>query len=291
MLNFGIIKKKYENNNAVVTISPNGSMSYPSSIDTAEGYCQGILRYNNTSSSKFKVNKVTAPTTATLSCVSNCSQTCSIEVKTFRTTPSLPAQGGTQINANSYKDWNVGGVATLPPNCSGVFEGTVDFTCAGETISLPAKVIVGDIPTITITPQDDLDFGDILSTTASTVSVGTNGVRTCSPASVCVANQSSNGTFRVENSSATAQTFTVDCPSGAVQMGNGNNFYIDSFICSASSSSVSSSTPATVNVGATLHVPQGQAVGNITLHIPLQLITNAPKAQVFWLASIFFKNL
>ena len=46
MLNFGIIKKRYENNNAVVTISPDGSMSYPSSIDTAEGYCQGILRYN-----------------------------------------------------------------------------------------------------------------------------------------------------------------------------------------------------------------------------------------------------
>ena len=266
MLNFGTLIKANENSNAVFVVNPDGTTttSSNSNIGTVSGYYNGVLRYNNTSSSKVKIKKVTAATTATLSCVSNCSSgSCSVGLKTFRSSPSLPNGGNTQINANSYKDWNIGGtVATIPANCTGVFEGNITFTADGVTVNMPSKIIVGNIPTVTVTAQDDLDFGDILSTTASTVTVGTNGSRTCSPSSVCVGNQSQRGSFLVENSSSTAQTFTVDCPTGSVSMASGsNNFYINSFVCSASSNQVSSGSPATVSVGATLHVPQGQASG------------------------------
>lgn len=260
ILNFGTIKPVNLNNNTTVDMYANGTLR-SSTTYIAEGYYQGILRYNNDTSTSVKP-KITSPSSVKYTCVSNCNSACTNtnSLRSFKYSPSLPT-GSTTVGANSYSDWNIGGMVTIYPNCTGVFEGTLNFTSNGQTVSVPTRMVVGDIQTISVTPQDDLDFGDILSTTASTVTVGTNGVRTCSPASVCVANQSSNGTFRVENSSATAQTFTVDCPSGAVQMGNGSNFYIDSFICSTSSNSVSSSAPATVNVGATLHVPQGQASG------------------------------
>lgn len=128
------------------------------------------------------------------------------------------------IKAGASFDWNIGAQIAIPgPPCQGVFEGTANLetTVAGNTQIAPLgiKIVIGDLPNISVISQDELDFGDILSTTASTVTVGTNGSRTCSPASVCVGNQSSRGSFRVESSSSTAQTISVDCPSGAVQMG------------------------------------------------------------------------
>ncbi len=195
--------------------------------------------------------------------MTNCSvgTSCDVYVTRFRFSRSVA-----NIQAGASFDWNIGAQIAIPgPPCQGVFEGTAYLEATvdneSQTYPLAVKIVIGDLPAISVIPQDELDFGDILSTAASTVTVGTSGVRTCSPASVCVGNQSSRGSFRVESSSNTAQTISVDCPSGAVQMGNGSNFYIDSFICSTSSNSVSSSAPATVNVGATLHVPQGQASG------------------------------
>ena len=265
VLDFGVIKNT-PGSTGTVRLNPDGSVTGSGGYQSIENYKVGILRYTNTSSSRIRVRRRSVASTVDLACVSNCSSSsCKMTLRTIQFLPS--DTNWAYLDGNSSKDWTIGATATITANCTGVYEGVIPVTVgtnpgtANETFNVGTKMIVGDIPTITITPQDDLDFGDILSTTASTVVVGTSGIRTCSPASVCVANQSSNGTFRVENSSATVQTFTVDCPSGAVQMGNGNNFYVDSFICSASSNSVSSSTPATVNVGATLHVPQGQASG------------------------------
>lgn len=151
-------------------------------------------------------------------------------------------------------------------SCQGIFEGVANYTAkvdkVSQTVPIGIKITLGNIPIITVTAQDDMNFGDILSSSSSTVSVGTNGNRTCSPSSNCIGNQSNQGVFLVQSSSATPLAITVDCPIGAVQMvGGGNNFYIDSFVCSLSNNTVSSSSPATVNVGATLHVPQGQASG------------------------------
>ena len=265
ILDFGVIKN-IPGSTGTLRLNPDGTITSSGGYQSIENYKSGILRYNNTSDSQVRARRRDFPKNITIPCVSNCSSnSCSM---TLNSTIVDPSDTGWQyVNANSSLDYRIGAVVKITADCTGVYETSLSFSVgenpgsANHTYNFGVKMIVGDIPTITVTPQDDLDFGNILSTTASTVSVGTSGIRTCSPASVCVANQSSNGTFRVENSSATAQTFTVDCPSGAVQMGNGNNFYIDSFICSASSSSVSSSAPATVNVGATLHVPQGQASG------------------------------
>ena len=261
IVDFGVMTVSQDTN---VTMSYNGVLSNTQSVLSHRDEHNGTIRYTNTGNPTLSVKMdTTQPSNTPLTCVANCNADASCEVKVNDFRFNIGTQN---VHSNSSADWNIGATIRISSTpCQGVFEGMVNLNATvkkeKQTVPVLVRIVLGDVPTINVLPQDDLDFGDILSTTASTVSVGTSGIRTCSPTSVCVANQSSNGTFRVENSSATAQTFTVDCPSGAVQMGNGNNFYVDSFICSASSSSVSSSAPATVNVGATLHVPQGQASG------------------------------
>ena len=262
MLDFGVIQNIAR---TVATLKMNKD-----GVVTGSGYSSirdehvGILKYTNTGSSSISVARTGSFTTTTLQCTSNCSNsTCTASLSGITSNPSTTA---TTVASGGSTQWNLYGTLRTTADCTGVYEGTFNITLKEGnqqiTRSFTAKIIIGDIPSISVTPQDDLDFGDILSTTSSSVTVGTNGNRTCSPASVCVNSQSSNGSFTVTNSSSSAQTFTVDCPSGAVQMGSGSsNFYIDSFICSASSSTVSSGSPATINVGATLHVPQGQASG------------------------------
>ncbi len=265
VLDFGVIKNT-PGSTGTVKLSPDGTITGSGGYQSIENYHVGILRYNNTTGSSIRVRRRAAPSTVTLPCVSNCSSnSCTMTLRTFTFTPSNT--GWITVNTNASQDFLVGATATVTANCTGVYEGVAALTVgtnpgsANDTYNFGVKMIVGDIPTTTVTPQDDLDFGDILSTTASTVTIGTNGNRTCSPTSVCVGNQSQRRSFLVENSSSTPSTITVDCPTNNVQMGGSNNFYINSFVCSLSSNTVSSGSPATVNVGATLHVPQGQASG------------------------------
>ena len=132
-------------------------------------------------------------------------------------------------------------------------------TASGQ-ISATANAAADIVSPISITPEQDLNFGKVSNNTAGTVVVATNG--------------SATGLSQIGTTAPTAATFDVTAAQGfryvvtlpeTVELKSGNNTIgVGTFTHNAGTEPTGTGTIQTISVGATLTVAASQATGNYT---------------------------
>lgn len=133
---------------------------------------------------------------------------------------------------------------------------------ANGTGNISAKIVVP----VTVTEQDALDFGTILTPTDSAKKVkiaAANGARSVDGGdnSILVnTNQGKAGLFNVTG--AENQRMTIQLPASASLTGPGDPMTVDNFVSEPADELVLNGTSGQIKVGADLNVAEGQEAGD-----------------------------
>lgn len=216
-----------------------------------------------------------------MSCTNNCSSkasNCTITVSNIVNEPSSQS-----ISAGRDKNFFIGGTITIPPNCgSGTFTGSASVHCGlNATLIIPMNstcdptlnisVVLQPQPiTISVDSSQNLNFGQILSKSAHTVTVTPNG--TCSssdPAMILSSSNCSAGKFYIEKNDIDARSVSININANPLTNANGSGpLTLSNFALTLNGASVSPNSSISVTqsnstllVGASLNIPQDTNMG------------------------------
>jgi len=132
--------------------------------------------------------------------------------------------------------------------------------CANTAAVTASASIVSPIA---VERVSDLAFGSIVQGQSGTVVISPGGDRASTGLDVVASSGKGAASFNV--SGQTHSTFSVQLPDSIQITANGNSMNVDSFTTNLSGNTgVISGDTARVDVGATLHVNEGQSLGDYT---------------------------
>jgi hypothetical protein len=138
-----------------------------------------------------------------------------------------------------------------------------------------ANIYAEVVAPVGIEKTNDLTFSDIIATKKSSkVVLGAENFRTVSDGELSQNGRGTLATFSVAGGSQT--TFDITLPKETFAIGNGsdNNMVVNNFTATSSPTNALQSSASIIKIGATLHVPENQAVGNYNAQNPFLVTLN-----------------
>lgn len=143
-------------------------------------------------------------------------------------------------------------------------------------VSASANATVTLIAPLTLTKMIDMNFGNVaVGTSPGTVILSPSGTREATGGVTLPVNTGSVAAASFTVTGATNYTFSISLPASPVTLKSGaNSLTVGAFTSSPTPNGTLTGGTATLNVGATLTVPAGQAAGVYTTETPFTVTVN-----------------